>query len=450
MILSRVGVDYGADGDARRSAAAALRLAASGDYTPSRLPGNPIFEYLLAAVVPWGGHLAANLFVAASYVVAVIAFHRLACARRHGLLLTVLFALTPALLVNGATTIDYVPGLALLLWSYVTLRDERIWAAALLAGLAIGIRVTNMLFLVPLASFLVLRGAPLREAAVFGAVAMGMGLLPYVPVIESAGARFLAIPPPLEPPAAYALHTGYRFASLFGLPALASLLALAAVYHKRVTATWRGQLRRMSPSFAVEVMTIVIFSGMFLLHSDERDYLLPIVPFVFLHVDRWLPGRRVSMVLACVVMPAVLTVDPRPGASLIRAGLIQADIQKRTEMGHLRASVACFNLADKAVILTRQGPALTHENPALEPVPLDQLPFAPSRQGVEEPENIHRLRGRDVYFVYDLSPENRQRALLAGYSVFSLFRRSPGEDAQAALAEPTSPDALCRGPSDAS
>src|SRR5947209_2814131 len=55
--LPRLLLNYGTDEDAWRSANAAANLAATGVYNPSRLPGNPLFEYVLALVVPWASHI---------------------------------------------------------------------------------------------------------------------------------------------------------------------------------------------------------------------------------------------------------------------------------------------------------------------------------------------------------------------------------------------------------
>jgi hypothetical protein len=443
MILPRLGVDYGADGDARRSVAAALRLATTGEYRPSRLPGNPLFEIVLAAIVPWGGPVASNLFSAVSYALCVAAFYRLARGGRHALLLTASFALTPALLVNGASTIDYVPGLALLLWSYVALRDERTWLSAILLGLATGFRVTNLLFLVPLCLFLLLRAAPPRRIFTFTGATVVLGLAAYVPVVESAGEKLLAMPPQSAPPLQYAVLTIARWMTVLGIPALCAVVVLLLVHRRRAAAVFAREWRRISPPFAVEVATVVVFSAVFLLHSDERDYLLPIVPFSFLLVGRWLPARGVALLAACVIAPAFVAIDPRAGEGLLRPGLIPADIAKREELTRLRADIACLADQDRSVILTRRGPVLTHENAALEHVEPHALPFRPITPGIEEPENIHRLRGREVYFVYDLSLENRQRAFVAGYRVHSLFAGGVDPDRAGIFALPLAPDALC-------
>jgi len=50
--IPRLIINYGMDGDATRSALAAENLFRTGSYLPSRLPGNPLFEYMLSLIVP--------------------------------------------------------------------------------------------------------------------------------------------------------------------------------------------------------------------------------------------------------------------------------------------------------------------------------------------------------------------------------------------------------------
>ncbi len=417
QIIPRIAVDYGADGDARRSAAAAQHLASTGSYEPSRLPGNPLFEYTLAALVPWGGPVASNSFVAASYVLAVLAFRRLARPLPGAGMLTVLFALTPVVIVNAATTMDYMPGLALLLWSYALVAEGHLAAGAVLLGLSAGCRVTNLLFGIPLAAYALGRGVSFGRALRHGAVAVAVGAAFYGPIFEQAGPRLFRVPGSEAPLGSYAVTTAGRFVALLGLPALGALACLTAIDRRRLAAIVRRPRLWRSPAFAAEAGAVAVYSGLFVLHSDERDYLLPVVPFLLLQIGRWLSPRRLPLVLAGVVSPALFVLDPRHG---LERGLVAADYHKRAAMLELRATIGGAAHRDHTVLLTKLGPVLTHENPALERASPDELCIRLDPRGVQEPENVHRVRGRDVYLFYGLSSQNTRRLADAGYCVRAL------------------------------
>ena len=70
-------IDAGSDGDAIRGIRAAENLYKTGKYLQSRIPGNPLFEYLLFLIVPWGGYIGSNIFVLLSFGFCVIGFYSL-------------------------------------------------------------------------------------------------------------------------------------------------------------------------------------------------------------------------------------------------------------------------------------------------------------------------------------------------------------------------------------
>src|SRR5689334_23760562 len=85
--LPRAWLTYGPDENGSNSAQAALNLARTGVYRTPRDPGNPLFDYLLALVVPRASYVGSNLMVMGFYVLAVAAFAYLVWDSRRRLLL---------------------------------------------------------------------------------------------------------------------------------------------------------------------------------------------------------------------------------------------------------------------------------------------------------------------------------------------------------------------------
>jgi hypothetical protein len=112
VVLTRLpflAVGYGRDADAWMTIDAAARIAASGHYVASRLPGYPVVEYAYAAL-PWKTPLWTNGLTVLMTAAAAVLVYRLArefrC--RSPFPLAVAFVMTPVVYVASATSMDYL------------------------------------------------------------------------------------------------------------------------------------------------------------------------------------------------------------------------------------------------------------------------------------------------------------------------------------------------------
>jgi ABC-type sulfate transport system substrate-binding protein len=90
-------------------------------------------------------------------------------------------------------------------------------------------------------------------------------------------------------------------------------------------------------------------------------------------------------------------------------------------MTALRDGIDRFDGAQRAVILTGFGNMLTWENDALEPATMKDISPALGR---ELPE-VYRLRGRPVFFVYELSKEEGRHLQSEGYALYIFSEQAP-------------------------
>lgn len=440
LTLPRLAIDYGADGDAVLNAMGAERLATTGRYWPLRLPGSPLFDILLAAVVPWGGHLMANTLVLAFYVAAVAAFRRLANGLAHAGLLTLLFAATPLVLKNAATTMDYVPALAFLLTAWLALRRDRVLAAAILLGCAAGMRVSNVVFVLPAALFLWRRDDALWRAAGHTLVAGVLAAAFNWPLL----AAWLTLRPegPTPPPkslATWALMAGYNALNLWGLVAVVALLLVAAHSLWRHRATLARRLWR-DPACLAEATAVAAFAALFLLLPDEAEYLLPCVPFVYLLLGRTLPRATLVLLTLVVFAAAFVTFDMKGGTSGQRTitfrpapGVLLRDYLRRREFQALRDGLIRLPCAEPAVVLTGASHALSYDNPHVTSVPVAAYPAL--REGLryaagDPPQHrvtdrIEKLAGREVFFAVSLPRHVCEELRRRGYRLYLFSAYAP-------------------------
>lgn len=155
----------------------------NGDYEPSRPPGVPVVEGLVAVLEPVGGHILVNLATVAAAAALVVGIARLVrqWGHRHGDLVALAFFASPVTIIASASLADFVWALAFFVWGALAHLRGRWLAAGVLFGLAGGSRIST-LFVV--AAFLVADGwepahrrRGLRAALVTGTLAV----LLYIP-----------------------------------------------------------------------------------------------------------------------------------------------------------------------------------------------------------------------------------------------------------------------------
>lgn len=442
-VLPRAVIDFGQSGDALDNARDAMLLARLGllDAIPDMIrwpPGIPLFILMLAGVVPWGGHVGANLLVFLTWAAAVVLFAAAVRGEAHRGPLTVLFAATPFLLLNAGVAQDFAPGLAAALAAYVALSKGRYTLAGILLGLGVGLRVTNVLLLGPALAYVWCAEGEwrtrLRAALPLALVAPAVGLSFYVPFIVESGlgtAYFTPLPGHGGNPLRGGWMTAvYNWLSVFGLVATLGIVALAIVRRGTIAAALRQDWTSRRASLVFAGLTILVYAALSLRFTMKAEYVMPAVPFVFVLLGRWFRRREIVAVTALVASYAVVAIDVKGGipghrqlALTPTAGVLVEDWQRRHDLRELRAGVEALRALDRAVVLTGMAGVLTGGNPRLEPSTLSEISDRlPPAAGISEHPNVgtivHRLRGSSVFFVTSLSREHVEQVRRDGYPVY--------------------------------
>lgn len=442
-VLPRAVIDYGQSGDALDNARDAMLLARVGlfDAIPDMIrwpPGIPLFIAMLAGVVPWGGHVAANLLVFVTWAVAVLLFAAAVRAEAHPGPLTILFAATPFLLLNAAVAQDFVPGLATALAAYVALSRGRYALAGLLLGLGVGLRVTNVLLIAPALAYVWCAEREwrtrLRAALPLTLLVPVLGLSFYAPFILESGlgtSYFTPLPGHGGNPFRGGWMTAaYNWLSVFGLVATLGIVGLGIARRRAIAAAVRHDWTARRASLVFAGLTILVYAGLSLRFTMKAEYVMPAVPFVFVLIGRWFSRRQIVAVTALVASYAVVAVDVKGGVPGRReialtpaAGVLVEDWQRRHDVRDLRAGVEALRALDRAVVLTGMAGVLTGDNHRLEPSTLSAISDSlPPAAGISEHRSVgtmvHRLRGTSVFFVTSLSREHVEQLRREGYPVY--------------------------------
>jgi len=446
LILPRCFIDYGESGDALDNATDALRLARLGlsDSIPLMVrwpPGIPAFIYLLAAFVPWGGHSASNLLVFAFYVGCVWTFYQMARDLPNRRWLVGMFALTPILLRDAAVTQDFVPGTFFVMTTYLALKSTRYLLAAVLLGISVGFRITNVLMLLPVALYIWTRLAlrspweRLRTVALVGGATAGLGLAWYVPFIHYSGLGTLYFVPTRHGEINLKVFI-YNMLYVFGPIALMVIAACVTAERRALSAWVHKTLAARSPDMLFCITTLAVYTAVCFRFPNKISYWLPAVPFFYLFVADWISPRGLRFFAISVVSFSLVNLELKGGTSGRRTfrphldwGCVLGDWLRRREIQDLRRGIGQLRSLGKALVLTGMGGVLTRDNYEL--VQVDSAAVSPSldpevgRGKNRVTDTIHQLRGSEVFLLANLSQSDVRLLRGEGFKVYMFSEYAP-------------------------
>lgn len=306
---------YGAETDAYRVALSALHFWRDGEYLPSRLPGYPVHELLMAPLVWMGGSVATDAATVLAAFAGVLLFARL--ARELGEpspgLAVLGLSFTPFLLVNSVETKDYLWALAFLLGCYLAAVRGRPSLAGVLLGLAAGCRITSTLFALPLLLFFIgprlhdcrdLEQRGWRPGLKFLAATALTTFLVFLPVTVQYGSGFFAYADSRISPDIVIRSIGQY--SLGAIGALAVLGALLCSWRRLLDLP---RLATQDVHVRIWLAAIALWVLAFLRLPIDIAYLIPVYPLGFLLLGRLLRPTLFAAALVAIFVSGLIDLD---------------------------------------------------------------------------------------------------------------------------------------------
>jgi hypothetical protein len=363
IVLPLLPLGYGSDGDAWLVARAALRIWTERQYVASRSMGFPLFEIVSTPLVHFGGWTLSNLFPAVAGLAGILAlFHLVDRGHfRFPVLAVSAVAFLPVFVKNSASTMDYVPALALLLWAYVAMIDGRLDRCSILVGLACGFRPTSGLMIISVAAYLLRAGETPRRVLRQTLLATVCGILAYSPVLLCYGLR--------DPYGSFHLDArtrlmigGYNALTLLGIP---QSILVAGVLAWGLRAERRSVTGLATPLGLFHAANILTWITLFAFLPEEPEYLMPLLPSVAWWLDRLAARRTFQLTVAALLCYHVVRLDALGGESgsrriewAARPGYTIADVQDRIfKLSTRRAAGTYF--AERPTVLMLGDPWVT-------------------------------------------------------------------------------------------
>jgi hypothetical protein len=291
----------GSDPDSLRELHSGTTLLWQHRYVLSRPPGYFPYETLCGVLFALGGTIATNFATMAISLVALDSFLQI-CEHFEvpfRYLLTATMAIHPVYWATSTSTIDFIWALGCFLVGFRLLLNDRYFSAAVMLGIAVGIRLSSVLLAGPLLIWLFIERP--RDARLWatGIIATTIGAALYLPEFIASENSFAFLTYYIG---AWSLtgHLGrffYKNVYFWGLPATIFLLAAAPLM-------MRG-LVRCGPKFSriigLSASIVIIFEMLFLKIPVQRAYLLPMLPFALILLGIALRAHR-RMLLAITIL----------------------------------------------------------------------------------------------------------------------------------------------------
>jgi hypothetical protein len=368
----------------------------SGRYVASRSIGFPLFELAATPLVSIGEWYLSNLLAMLGGLTVLWCLVSLGRAGRlrHPAAVVVVLGFIPVIVVNSSVTLDYIPGLAVMLWSYKLLLDGRWWLAFSLIGLAAGMRPTSILVAIPTAIYVFRATRSLRVSLQGCGLAGLVALAAYSPMLIFHGVRTSGVEFDAR---THLLILGYRSLELFGAiqgPIMAVTLGIV-LWRRRVEA-W-SDLR-----VGFHFTNIFVWMALFVRFPHEPEYLLPSVPSMVLMLDRF-AGIRTFCGIAVILL----------SYHVVRLELLGGESGRRTLRPRVAAGFTFWDLDDRRFKLATRRAATTYraDRPTILMYGDEWIPSANPAWTYDDRWQMYRQVNGRLYVTPPILDETRLRAL---------------------------------------
>lgn len=297
---------YGAEEDAWALRLVAERIAATGEYEVSRLPGHPVQE-LFYAMIWKSGSIGFNLISALISTAGILAFmHALRKLNVKNWLHSGFFlAAVPVVYINATNAMDYTWAMAFILFAFAGLVTGKLYTAGLFLALAVGCRITSAAFWIPFSWFLWQSTSDRKVLSItkFSLSTMISTLLFFIPVFANYGFSFFTFYEHFPIPGF--LKNAYKgIIAVWGLPLLlfVPVLILSQLKHGEKTIAPKHGNVLIQVSWIAIALTIIAFIRVPL----KAAFMIPLVPFVAILAALFFDEKRMRLLAMTAIVSCFL------------------------------------------------------------------------------------------------------------------------------------------------
>ena len=284
---------FGSEEDAWALPVVAERIAETGIYEVSRLPGHPVQE-LSYSLMYDAGAVMYNLVTVLLSTAGLLAFAVMLRNFGHPkpLLTTLLVAFTPVVWLNSTNNLDYMWALSFLLAAGYFISRRFPVLAGLMTGLAVGCRITSGAMLFPYLLLLWFTTSKEERTSCLlrysSATLLTSGFC-FLPVYLEYGLSFFTYYEHFPIPG-FAKNFYKGVPGVWGLPgSIAIVLAIIlAIRQRKMAITGNISKEHLKGLLYCSALTILLYTISFLRLPLKSAFMIPLVPFVLLLLSFYL------------------------------------------------------------------------------------------------------------------------------------------------------------------
>lgn len=271
---------YGSEEDAWALRLVAERIATTGIYEVSRLPGHP-FQELIYAFCWQGGSVLFNFLTAFLSTMGIIYFIKTLSRLevKNALLAGCLLAVVPIVYINSTNAMDYTWAMAFTLISFERLCSGKPLAAGIFLALATGCRITSAVFGLPFLLFIFWfqRNEFAKASMRFIFSSVFFTLLLFIPVIKNYGFSFFTYYEHFPIPG-FSKNFYKGVIAVWGIPFLSGFVLAAGVQYRKGVILGLAEKKLLLLCGLVLLLVTLLFIQVPL----KAAFMIPLVPFVIL------------------------------------------------------------------------------------------------------------------------------------------------------------------------
>jgi hypothetical protein len=326
------------------------------------------------------------------------------------------YSFFPLFWKNSAVTHDYILGLLFILLGLNFLLSNRVLIPGILFGIAVGCRLTNLIILIPVLYY-IFSISEKKGLLLFIITLFGVSTLCYLPVFLRS--EFLnEINEYVFTAQRYSqteIIGFFVYRSVFSIGLLGVIAILLSLFINRKSV---AKIFSSEKKFRFILIFITCWLLVFLFSPDEKEYLIPLMPFLIIFLSLVFSFRYALIVYICMLSYSFINIDiiahgfqSQRIAPHISQGFVIDDYSKRVNILKMREEMANYQLPDSSVVIAGMGPMIWFGNRNL-----FYESDAKKKFGTSEAASF--LGRKEQYIVYELSNEQIGRLQREKYNIF--------------------------------
>lgn len=294
VFLSRIPFllpGFGSEEDAWGLYVIAKKVATTGIYEVSRLPGHPFQEFIYLLLWKKGAfafNLLTAIFSTAGIAFFILSLKKLKC--ENYLIAAIILAFIPVVYVNSTNAMDYLWALAFIMAGFYFLLTDFLILTGIFIGLAVGCRITSAAMLLPFTYWLLSSQLkfPVMKYLKLVLPCLFVSIILFFPAYRAHGNFFSYV---AQVPATFmqALYRGtIGVWGFIGFTDILTILFTIFIFRSKNILNENAAASKNKTLIRFCWLVIIIYLVAFIMLPQKAAFFIPMLPFIIILLNNYL------------------------------------------------------------------------------------------------------------------------------------------------------------------